>query len=421
MKTILELLATQGGNGESLIHAIRDKINSLIAVRGFTFQLDNSASREISQGSTFDLRSTVGLATDDIRVKEIRELLANLQQSNILAFEEKQDFDKNTSFFVITHVDEHKLLNADTNALKVSNPIFSPELQHETIRVGAHGIDVSYIRVKSAGNDADLIRHTTLMPSAESSAHVSGINPLLLQSITHFIISGGYLEYITHLVNTCMSLDKATGFQLYLQSSSPLYPIDLRVYLPSGHSEIENIKAKLTGFSLLRNKAIVFEEKMATGTDVVIFIIKELLPARLELYLQQLKQQNNTAEDLSGILTLLQENFPENAIIQDLTVHTGVSVSRPYPHIRCRNFYHETEVYRVIELLTAVLGRPHGQGVWSSDKKPQNNTTLVQPGGYRMYGAAPQELQLIIDVNDFDKAEEKLKESLSVASSFAPR
>lgn len=423
MKTILELLATHNTQGESLIHTITDKINRVLGCQEYPFQLSNSGSRDSSQGSTYDLRNAVGLADDDSQIKEIRELLANLQQSSILAFEEKHDFNKKTTSFVITHVDEDKLLNANDDALRVHNPVFSSaDITHHLIRVGHHQVNVSYKTVKPAASYEALILHTRLISDSEQSSGQMGlINPSQLQNIAYYLTVDKYLAYVLQLINSCMKLDNNSGFKLYLQSSNPDYPIDLRVYLPSNHPEIENIRAKLTGFSLLNKRAVVFEEKMATGTDVAIFIIKELMPARLLTYLEHANLTQATPDKLNEILALLRELFTDNRVIRDMSVHTGVSVSRPYPHIRCQNFYPEIEVLHTLELLSDVLGKPSNNNSWNSDKKPQTCATKPEPGGYKIFRSAPQELQLIIDIHDLDRVEEQLRESLTSSSSSEPR
>jgi hypothetical protein len=422
MKTIVELLATHNSQGESLIHAIIDKINRVAGCPEYPFQLSCSVSRDSSQGSMYDLRSTVGLAKNDLPAREIRELLANLQQSGILAFEEKQDATKMTCSFVITHVDEHKFLNADDSALRAQNPVFSSDLQHELIRIGQHQVDVSYTKVKPAVNYESLVLNTHLISDSEQSSHNMGlVDPARLQNIAQYLTVDKYLAYVIQLVNTCMNLDSDSGFKLYLQSSNSEYPIDLRVYLPSGHSEIANIKAKLTGFSLLSNKCIAFEEKMATGTDVVIFIIKEVMPARLQTYLKQLNKQKATPEKLHEIVDLLKANFPENTVIQDMETYTSISVSRPYPHIRCRNYYPETAVSQAMELLSSILGRPGAAGTWRSDRKPQTRATTAESGGYRIFHSAPQEQQWIIDIDNIERVEEQLRETLSSACLSEPR
>lgn len=413
MKTIVQLLATLNEQGESIIYRIRDKINNLINLPTITFQLGSSGSRDSSQGSIIDLRCETPLETQGDQAKEVREFLANLQQSNIMKFEEQQDFDTHLSRFIITHVDEHILLNAASSSLKVLNPVFSTSLLYETIRVGLHQIRVDYVTVKSAGWSDNLIQNMTLLSPAECDANTpDSIKPEQLQSIAHLLTEKTYLGHVINLVNECMGLQSVPGFQLYLQSSHSDYPIDLRVYLPLDHPEVANIRAKLTGFSLLGSKAIVFEEKMATS-DVAIFIIKELRPLRLESYLKQLHRQINTPEELNEIVQLLKRSFPENALIQHLALYTGTSVTRPYPHIRCQHFYPERDVHQAVELLSAALGK--SGDFWGIDKRPKTREESEERTGYKMFKASPRELQLIIDVKDFVRLQEKLNELVVVS------
>lgn len=416
MKTIVQLLDTLSDQGEPIIYRIRDKINNLINLPTITFQLGSSVSRDSSQGSMIDLRCETPLETQGDQAKEVREFLVNLQQSNIMKFEEQQDFDTHLSHFIITHVDEHILLNAASSSLKVLNPAFSPSLLYETLRVGLHQIRVGYVTVKSAGWSDNLIQNMTLLSRAECDANTTvSIKPEELQSIAHLLTEKTYLGYVINLVNECMGLQSLPGFQLYLQSSNSDYPIDLRVYLPSDHPEVANIRAKLTGFSLLGSKAIVFEEKLATNTDVAIFIIKELRPLRLESYLKQLHRQINTPEALNEIVHLLKRSFPENALIQHLALYTGTSVTCPYPHIRCQSFYPEGDVYQAVKLLSAALGK--SGDLLEIDKRPKTREESEERTGYKMFKASPRELQLIIAVKDCVRLQEKLNELVVVSHS----
>lgn len=407
MKSIIELLADRTQKGELIFDLVKEKINQLLGLENNTFQLGNSASRELEEGSLADLR-TKPFVSSDAKIESIRKSLMALQTQGFLRFEEKQEQTGSVTF-IITEVADKTILKLDKQYLNELLQTGSLPLESKQIRVALHNVDVTYYTTKSLCKILDYEKKPAQDPffSKPSSNPNEG-----MVTIAQLLLNDDLLRATQELINQCLGLNDQNGFQLYLQSSSILYPIDLRVFLRKDSDEVSTIRRKLEGFSAYNKANVYFEEKTGEDSNYSTFIIKEINVDIWKNYLKKKEQTHIPQEEIEQIIEAIKLAIPDSELIQKLFCFDGKnSATKPYPHIRMpylsRTVMDEVEalIKSRIENAKEIFvfdARPSTEFVM--DRSPAFNSEMQYNTIRKTY-----QYQLIIDIKDLDMLKKNLE------------
>lgn len=327
MKEIIEILATLDEFHNSLIFKVMSKLNQLIELdEGEKLEIAQSVSRSWETGASTDLR--IGPIQNTQKIEQLRSLMALLAEAKAIQYEEQHAFNDKSVSFIITACDTRLLENftAPQGMLAVvqpSNTIIRISLAGDTY---VQGIAEN----SSAVNSFDMMG---LTPGIEEPKKEWFSIPELLGSL-HQLAKPNIID-VQHQLRNLLNIK----FEIYFHSSSAQFPIDLRTTsLSLASAETQALSRSLDSLTLLNCLKIECKE---TEGDEIIYIIKEVKPARLErLSLKSEKEANE--EMLLAIINHLKMRFPQNQVIQDLIIFDGEanrSVTRPYRHIRTLNLH----------------------------------------------------------------------------------
>ncbi|QLZ67327.1 hypothetical protein FOLKNPGA_00092 [Legionella sp. PC1000] len=422
MKSILELISMIGEDYTSAITEVKSRINQVMELTEGGFSIGESTSRDSEDGALTDLRTSQPLITSDPKTTEIRRRLTLLQNKyNFIKFEEKINAETNQSTFIITDVAYPEFLNnTKTNfQFPTEEGIHSPEVNSVIIRNGLHDIRCRYIKVQ-VGNQMtypiqDLQTLEKPFPQEEHNDVItctksnSGDN----FSIIDFIASQDQTDFyeIKSMLNQFCDLTN-NEFSLYFQSSSPGFPIDLRVFFDKEDVKGKNAQLKLSGFVQFGG-SLIYEVKSSEDSNQIAIIIKAVNKAHLENYFTNKEKMHLEGKQLERALALIKEHFPDDKHIQDLVIVTGEgSYTRPFPHIRTQKFWSVSQVDpKTIARLTLL----EKLGCIDFDQRPENRFTVEKRNNARYIrgGVAPvnfhnDNYQFIIVPKNLSLLDEKL-------------
>ncbi|HHF7375102.1 hypothetical protein [Legionella bozemanae] len=401
MKSIIELISMMTADGSSAITDVKIRINQLMGLTESGFNIGESTSRSHEDGALTDLRTAHPLTTSDPKAIEIRRRLTLLQNNyNLIKFEEKINDETNQSTFIITDVAYPEFLNnTKINFQLPTEDMHSQEVNSVIIRTGLHNIRCSYIKVLVGQQVVHPIQDLQMLkepPSEEDkdvitySRNNSGDN----FSIIDFIASQDQKDFheIKSMLNQFCDLPMTNEFALYFQSSSPEFPIDLRVILDKEDVKGKNAQLKLSGFVQFGG-SLIYEVKSSEDSNQIAIIIKAINKAHLEKYFTNKEKVRLEGEQLERAFALIKEHFPNDKHIQDLVIVSGEgSYTRPFPHIRTQKFW---SVSMVDPKTIAALSFLEESGCIDFDQRPENRFTVEKRNNarYLKVGAAPVNFQ----------------------------
>ncbi|KTD72322.1 hypothetical protein [Legionella tucsonensis] len=380
MKSILELISMIGEDGELAINDVKVRINQLMELTEGGFNVGESTSR--SDEALTDLRTSLPLITSDSKTIEIKKRLVLLQNEyNLIKFEEKIDEVTNQSTFIITEVAYPEFLNKTHGDFQF--PIedsHSPEVDSVVIRTGLHNIRCSYIKVYVGQQVVHPIQELQILKDLSPHGDKDVItynrsNTVDNFSIMDFIASQDQKDFheVKSMLNQFCDLTTNNEFSLYFQSSSPEFPIDLRVFLDKEDKNGKNAQLKLSGFVQFGG-GLIYEVKSSKDSNQIAIIIKAINKAHLERYFTNKEKLRLEGDQLDRALALIKEHFPNDKHIQDLAIVSGeVSYTRPFPHIRTQKFW---SVATVDPKTIAALSLLEKFGCIDFDLRPENRFTV---------------------------------------------
>ncbi|KTD75372.1 hypothetical protein, partial [Legionella steigerwaltii] len=287
MKSILELISMIDKEGTSTITGVKNRINQLMELNEGGFNVGESTSRDSADGAFTDLR-TSPLPTLGPKATEIRRRLTLLQNKyNLIQFEEKvKEGDQST--FIITQVAYPEFLNVtEFNFQFPAEDMHSPEVNSVIIRSGLHGIRCHYIKAQRGNQTFYPIQDLQML---EEPSHQEPNDDVITYmrnnsgdnfSIMDFIAAQDQKDFneIKSMLNKFCDLTTNNQFSLYFQSSSPEFPIDLRVFLDKDDEKGKNAQLKLSGFVQFGG-SLIYEVKSSENSSQIAIII---LPWRLKV------------------------------------------------------------------------------------------------------------------------------------------
>lgn len=425
MKSIIELTSMIDKEGTSTISGVKSRVNQLLDLNKGGFKVSESTSRDSADGALTDLR-TSPLPTLDPKTSEIRRRLTLLQiKYNLIHFEEKVK-EGSQSTFIITNVAYPEFLNVtEGNFQFPTDNMRFPEVNSVIIRGGLHDIRCHYIQVQKGTQmfypiqDLQILKEPAHQEVDNEVVKYVRNNPGDNFSIMDFIASQDQNDFneIKSMLNKFCDLETNDGFSLYFQSSSPEFPIDLRIFLDKEDAKGKNAQLRLSGFVQFGGR-LIYEVKSTEDSNQIAIIIKAVNKAHVEKYFTNKGQAHLEGEQLEKALTLIKEHFPNDKHIQDLVVVSGEgSYSRPFPHIRTTKFWSLSQIdpdtIRVLSLLDEL-------DCIDFDERPENRFSVEKRNNARYIQAnkAPvnfqnDNFQLIVVPKNLSLLQEKLETMVS--------
>ncbi|MCW8409178.1 hypothetical protein OQJ13_09355 [Legionella sp. PATHC035] len=425
MKAIIELTSMNDKEGTSTISAVQRRVNQLLDFNDGGFKLGESTSRDSADGALTDLR-TLPLPTLDPKTSEIRRRLTLLQlKYNLIHFEEKVN-EGRQSTFIITKVAYPEFLNVTQGNFQfpTENMRF-PEVNSVIIRSGLHDIRCHYIQVQKGTQIFYPIHDLQILEEPDHQEPVNRVVNCVRSnhgddfSIMDYVASQGQKDFyeIKSMLNKFCDLDTNDGFSLYFQSSSPEFPIDLRIFLDKEDTKGKNALLRLSGFVQFGGR-LIYEVKSTEDSNQIAIIIKAVNKAHLEKYFTNKGQVHLEGQQLGQALTLIKEHFPNDKHIRDLVVVSGEgSYSRPFPHIRTSKFWSLSQIapdtIRVLALLDEL-------DCIDFDVRPENRFTVEKRNNAQYIQASKvpvnfqnDNFQLIVVPKNLSLLQEKLQTMVS--------